>query len=236
MLKDTGSSSLCSGHRERSCTRGLLAAGTAEGNVEIVPSVQLLLVFWAVTSDSVFFDFFVIYTQNGFFREASESLQATHFFKLCHGSTSLFRVKGWSLSGIYLHFPPSVLPSSARGAGLRGCAPLPVPWPLGEEREAHFFFFFFLQETYSGSCVWQFSKKSLCGEPGRVRPVITPNNPVTTTALPVSRTPAFQIAECKHPKLHRLNHFRCTFLYMLTALALHRRISTKTPVSLTQRH
>lgn len=55
------------------------------GSLYRFPGNWLLLVFWAVTSDcvfSVFFDFFVIYPQNGFFLEASESLEATHFFIL----------------------------------------------------------------------------------------------------------------------------------------------------------
>lgn len=73
---------------------------------------------------SVFSDFFVIYSQNGFFLEASGSLQATHFFKLCHNSTSLFRVKGVCLSGIHLHFPLSTPPWPASRLW-----PLPVSFP-----------------------------------------------------------------------------------------------------------
>lgn len=136
---------------------------------------------------SVFSDFFVIYSQNGFFLEASGSLQATHFFKLCHNSTSLFRVKGVCLSGIHLHFPLSTITL----AGLKAVAPpCVIPWKLEWESKTPPFF-------SPVNTAWilsvEVSKKPLRGIPGRVKPVISPNNPVTATTLHASRTPAFQI-------------------------------------------
>lgn len=50
------------------------------------------------------------------------------YFKLYHGSTSLFSIEGWNLSGIHLHFPLS-MPPSARWPGWQGCVPVPVPCP-----------------------------------------------------------------------------------------------------------
>lgn len=121
----------------RSSTLGFLTAGAPKGDMSNGLSVWFP---WELASPhlpgghmrlcSAFF-LLLCYLHSEWLFPGSLRVIVSHpllYFKLYHGSTSLFSIEGWNLSGIHLHFPLS-MPPSARWPGWQGCVPVPVPCP-----------------------------------------------------------------------------------------------------------